>query len=76
MSKQTLGITIDFAEAAVRRRSSVYVLLKIWQYSQESTCVGICFDKVGGLSIKRQKPEGMERPLTLLKRESNEGVFL
>ena len=36
---------------------------KIWQYSQENTCIGVFFDKV-------------TLTATLLKRDSNTGTFL
>ena len=49
-------------EAAVGRCSMKNVFLKI---SQESTCVGVFFKKVLGLSAA-----------TLLKRDSKRGVFL
>ena len=29
------------------------MFLKSWQYSQENTCVEVCFNKVGGLQILR-----------------------
>ena len=53
-------------KAAVRRCSSEKVFLKISQYSQENNCVGVSF------LIMLQA----FRPATLLKRDSNIGVFL
>ena len=49
------------SEAAVRRCSSKEIFFKISQYSQENACVGASFGV---------------RPATLLKRDSNTGVFL
>ena len=36
------------SEAAARRSCSKMVFLKISQYSQENTCVGVSFNKVAG----------------------------
>ena len=64
-------ISYDFlAELAVTKAATGGVLwkkmfLKISQISQGNTCVGSLFNKVAGL-----------RPVTLLKRDSNAGVFL
>ena len=41
--RDTFVYEIKVSEAAVRRCSSEYVLLKILQYSQENTCVGVSF---------------------------------
>ena len=58
--------TFVWTEAAVRRCSSKHVLfLKLSQYSQGNTCVGVSFNKVAGLI-----------PVTLLKRDSNTGFPL
>ena len=48
----------------LRRCSVKNVFLEISQNLPESTCVGVFFNKVAGL-----------RPETLLKRDSNTGVF-
>ena len=58
------------AKAAVCRCSTKKVFLKISQYSQKNItgkhlCWSLFFNKVAGL-----------RPSTLLKRDSNAGVFL
>ena len=58
-------IKTEESEVAVRRCSSKKVLLKILQYSQENTCVGVSFNKVQAF-----------RQAFLLKRDSNAGVSL
>ena len=40
----TLNWVLVITEAAARRCFSEQVLLEIWQYSQENTCVGISFE--------------------------------
>ena len=50
---ENIDKTVDcgppLSEAAVGRCSSKYVLIKISQYSQESTCVGVFLNKVAAL---------------------------
>ena len=54
------------SEAAIHRCSSKYVFLKIWQYSQKNTCVGVYFRW-------SCRPEGLH---FYWRKDSNTGFFL
>ena len=56
---------IKFWNSAMNRCFIKKLFLKTSQYSLENTCLGVFFDKMQALS-----------PATLLKRDSNTGVFL
>ena len=43
MNKKLKKKVDENTEAAIRRSSSLQVFLKILQYSQENTCVGVSF---------------------------------
>ena len=57
---------INFQKNKMNRYSIKHLFLKTLQYSQENTCDG------GSFSVKMQD----FGPVTLLKRDSNTGVFL
>ena len=52
-------------EAVVHRCSSKQMFLKISQFTQENTCVGVSFNKVAGLMA-----------WNFIKKDSNTGIFL
>ena len=58
-----VGKSFNTLEAAVRRCSVKKMFLKILQYLQENTFVGVSFNKIAGLA-------------DLLKRDFNTGVFM
>ena len=58
-----VGKSFNTLEAAVRRCSIKKLFLKILQYLQENTFVGVSFNKIAGLA-------------DLLKRDFNTGVFM
>ena len=64
ISVQKDGETVQLKEAAVRRCSTKWVFLKMSQMSQESTCVGFCFQD-------SCRPEG----LWLYRKETPTQVF-
>ena len=63
--KTSMNLSCTSREAATGGVLWKKLFLKISQYSQENTCVGVSFNKTAGL-----------KPCKFLKRDSNVGVFL